>query len=229
MFLVGLIIGAIAGYALTSSVPGAIAGAIVLPVALFIAQAAIGFRSMRRGQEQVPVDLTGTPDLDTATLRTDYESLPLAQRNAVIAQEVARSSGRPVEVIAGILADLMGRNRMSNLATQRAAAAVAEDIRADRVDRDRVSAICAGEVSLAAQSSMPPNDRVRAIAERNLGVAIDRSVMSEAIVTTNMPLMHSTVAGLIDDAINGRRDLALVVGTIRKVGEHHAREMIKIR
>lgn len=229
MFLVGLIIGAIAGYALTSSVPGAIAGAIGLPVALFIAQAAIGFRSMRRGQEQVPVDLTGTPDLDTATLRTDYESLPLAQRNAVIAQEVARSSGRPVEVIAGILADLMGRNRMSNLATQRAAAAVAEDIRADRVDRDRVSAICAGEVSLAAQSSMPPNDRVRAIAERNLGVAIDRSVMSQAIVTTNMPLMHSTVAGLIDDAINGRRDLALVVGTVRKVGEHHAREMIKIR
>ena len=229
MFVVALIVGAIAGYGLTSTLAGAVAGAVGLPVALFVAQATIGFRSMRRGQEQVPVDLTGTPDLDTTALRSDYESLPLAQRNAIIAQEVARSAGRPVEFIAGLLADLMGRNRMSNLATQRAAAAVADDIQADRVDRDRVSAICAGEVSLAAQSGMPPNDRVRAIAERNLGVAIDRSVMAQAIVTTRMPLMNATVTGLIDDAINGRRDLALVVGTIRKVGEHHAREMTKIR
>jgi hypothetical protein len=184
---------------------------------------------MRRGQQQVPIDLAGAPDLDTASLRTGYESLPLAQRNAIIAREVARASGRPVEFIAGILADLMGRNRMSNLATQRAAAAVAEDIRADRVDRDRVNAICAGEVSLAAQSSMPPNDRVRAIAERNLGIAIDRSVMAQAIVTARMPRMNATVAGLIEDAVNGRRELALVVGTIRKVGEHHARGMLKIR
>lgn len=229
MFLVGLIVGAIAGYALTSSVAGAVAGAIGLPVALFVAQAAVGFRSMRRGQEQVPVDLAQTPDLDTAALGATYESLPLAQRNAIVAREVARASGRPVEVIVGILADLMGRNRMSNIATQQAAASVANDIRPDRVDRDRVSAICAGEVSLAAQSSMPPNDRVRAIAERNLGVAIDRSVMAQAILTTNMPLMHATVAGLIDDAINGRRDLALVIGTIRKVGEHHAQGMAKIR
>jgi hypothetical protein len=229
MFPLGLIAGSIAGYALTSSVAGAIAGGIGLPAALFVAQAAIGLRSMRRGRDQVPVDLTGTPELTTAALRTGYESLPLAQRNAIIAQELARSSGRPVELVATILADMMGRNRMSSLASQRASASVSEGIRADRVDRDRVSAICAGELSLAPNSSMPPNDRVRAIAERNLGVAIDRTIMARAIVTTNMPLMHANVAGLIEDAIDGRRDLALVVGTIRRVGEHHAREMVKIR
>lgn len=229
MFLVGLIVGAVAGYILTNSVVGAIAGAVGLPVVLFVAQAAIGFRSMRRGAEQVPIDLTGTPELDTASLRAEYESLPLAQRNAIVAQEVACSAGRPVEAVAGLLADMMGRNRMSNLETGRAADAVAQDVRADRVDRDRVSAICAGEVSLAAQSSMPPNDRVRAMVERNLGAAVDRSVMAVAIITTRMPLMNATVAGLIEDAINGRRDLAVVVGTIRKVGEHHAREMVKIR
>lgn len=229
MFLVGLIVGAIAGYILTNSVVGAIAGAIGLPVAVFIAQAAVGTRSMRRGAEQVPIDLTGTPDIDTPSLRAGYEALPLAQRNAIIAQEVARAAGRPVDMVAGVLADMMGRNRMSNLETARAADAVAHDVRADRVDRDRVSVICAAEVSLAAQSSMPPNDRVRAIVERNLGAAVDRSVMTEAIVTTRMPLMNATVAELIQDAINGRRDLAVVVGTIRKVEEHHAREMVKIR
>lgn len=229
MFLVGLIIGAVAGYALTSSAAGAVAGAIGLPVALFIAQAAIGFQSMRRGQEQVPIDLSGTPDLDTPSLRAAYEALPLAQRNAIIAQEVARSAGLPVEVMPKILADMMGRNRISNLETARAADAVARDVRADRVDPDRISAICAAEVSLAAQSSMPPNDRVRAIAERNLGIAIDRTVMAQAIMTTRLPLMNATVMSLVDDAMNGRRDLALIVGTIRKVGEQHAREMAKIR
>lgn len=229
MFLVALIIGAFAGYGLTNSPAGAVAGAVGLPVAFFIAQAAIGFRSMRRGQAQVPIDLTGTPDLDTPSLQAEYESLPLAQRNAIIAQEVARAAGRPVEVVAGVLADMMGRNRMSNLEAARVADAVAQAVQAHSVDRDRVSAICAGEVSLAAQSSMPPNDRVRAVVERNLGAAVDRSVMTEAIVTTRMPLMNATVGGLIEDAINGRRDLAFVVGTIRKVGEHHAREMVKIR
>lgn len=229
MFLVGLVIGAVVGYGLTGNAAGAAVGAIALPVALFAAQAAIGIRSMRHGQEQVPIDLAGTPDLDVASLRSSYETLSLARRNAIVAREVARSVGQPVESIVALLPDLMGRNRMSNIATQRAAAGVTESVRADRVDRDRMSAICAGEVDLAAQSSMPPNDRVRAIAERNLGVAIDRSVMAHAIVTTRMPLMDATVAGLIGDAIGGRRDLAMVVGTIRKAGEHHAREMLKIR
>jgi|BarGraNGADG00212_2_1021979.scaffolds.fasta_scaffold08302_4 hypothetical protein len=93
MFLVALVIGAIAGYGLTSSAAGAVVRAVGLPIALFVAQAAIGSRSMRRGQEQVPIDLTGAPDLDAASLRSAYETLPLAQRNAIIAREVARSAG----------------------------------------------------------------------------------------------------------------------------------------
>jgi hypothetical protein len=228
MFLVALIIGGVAGYLVTANVAGAIIGAVGLVMLAFAAQFMIGTRFMRAGGEQVPVDLAGAPDLRTDRLRTGYAVLPLAQRNAIIAREVARSAGREPEAVALILADMMGRNRMSNLITQRAAESVAADVRPFLVDGDRASAICAAEIDFAAQSSMPPNDRVRAIVERNFGRAVDQLTMAQAIMTSRLPRMDATVMGLIDDAISGRRNLALVVGTIRKVGEYHAREVAKI-
>jgi hypothetical protein len=228
LILAALIIGALAGYNLTSNAAGAVAGAVGLPLALFIARAVIGYRSMQHGKEQVPIDLAGAPNLDTASLSLAYKTLPLAQRNAIVAREVARAADRPVESIVDLLAELMGRNRLSNETTQRSAAAVLDNTRASWVDMDHVAAICEGEVDLAAQSSMPPNDRVRAVFERNLGAAVDLTFMRGAILTSRMPRMNATVDGLIEDAINGRRNLAFVVGTIRKVGEYHAREIVKV-
>ena len=71
-------------------------------------------------------------------------------------------------------------------------------------------------------AAVPPNDRVRAIAERNLGRAITEEVTQEALLTTRLVLLNADIAQLMAAAVRGKADLAFVVGSIRKVGEHHA-------
>lgn len=230
--MAGVLATPFGGYGLIEGLPKLVVSAValVLVIMIFIAgQLIIGQRSMRLGQAQVPVDLAGVPTLESASLAAAYETLPLAQRNALVAVELARASGHSVETIADLLPDMMGRNRISNLATQNAAAAVRHDLRVERVDADRVRAICAAEVDLAAQVSLPRDDRVRALVEARTGLVADRTTMATSIRRTRLPALNMTVGDLIDEVVRGQRDLAFVVGTIRKVGEFHAAEMAKIR
>lgn len=86
-----------------------------------------------------------------------------------------------------------------------------------------------GEVNLAARMCLPPNDRVRAVVERNFGGPVDEGVMRIAILTTRLPRIDRTIQELVTEAKAGDRSLAFVVGSIRKMGEYHAEEVAKIR
>lgn len=227
MFLISAIIGGIIGWAGTSSVIGVVLGAVIAAVAVFALQAAIGLASVQSAAKAVPIDL-GAPTPDPLTAEA-YMSLPLAARNATVARFVANVAGRPVEHVVSLLAGMMGREKMSNLASQRASEAVIGEMDPSRIPKPDYAAVCDGEVRLAARSSLPPNDRIRAIVEQNLGGAVDEATMVQAVVTTRLPRIGRSIGELIEDALDGKVDLAFVVGSIRKVGEHHAREMAKIR
>ena len=227
VFLVALIAGVLIGWFATESPIGAIGGGVVAVVVVFVLQAAVGIAVTGRARGAVPVDLsTPTPDPLTPDA---YAGLPLAARNAVIVRIVSLTSGRSAEHIVTLLPELMGRQRVSNIATQEAAASLVADLNAACVPRASVSSVCAAEVRLAGKAALPANDRVRAIVERNWGGAVDETTMAQAILTSRLPRIDRTVTQLVDDAMSGRADLAFVVGTIRKVGEFHAREMAKIR
>jgi len=227
MLPVVFMVGAVIGWAITSSLLGAIAGAIVAVLAAFAVQYAVGTRSVQEAKVAVPVDLTApTPKPLTSE---SYAALSLAARNAVVARLVAQASARSLEEVVDLLPDLMGRTRVQTEAKLRATASVMEDSSRGRVNRVAAAAVCAGEVKLAARSSVPNNDRTRAAVERNWGAAVDEDTMTTATLAARLPRIDRSVSELVDDAVNGRANLAFVVGTIRKVGEYHAREMAKIR
>ncbi len=227
MLAVAFVVGGIVGWVATNSPLGALLGAIVAVALAFALQLVVGLRSVHDAEVAVPVDLAApipanlTPDT--------YATLPLASRNAVIARLVAQASGRSAEHVASLMPQLTGRMKFSSLATQGATASLVSDLSPARVDRDATTAVCAGELKLAALASLPSNDRVRAVVERNLGKAIDEEMATKAILACRFPLMDRTAADLIDDALDGRVDLAATVGSIRKVGEYYVREMTKIR
>jgi hypothetical protein len=128
-----------------------------------------------------------------------------------------------------LLAEMMGRTRMSNLATQQAAQLVLESVSPTRIDDERYGLILEGEVELAATAAMPPNDRVRAIAERNLGQAVTPDLMRTALLTTRFPALgRISVAEMMHGAVTGEIDLAFVVGSIRKVGEKHQKGLAEL-
>jgi len=227
MLAIAFVVGAVIGWAVSSSLVGALGGAIVAVVLAFAGQYALGTRSVREAKVAVPVDLTApTPKPLSAE---SYAALSLASRNAVVARLVAQASGRSLDEVVDLLPDLMGRTRVQTEAKLRATANVMEASSRGRVDRAGAAAVCAGEVKLAARASVPNNDRTRAAVERNWGGVVDEDTMTTATLTARLPRMDLSISGLIDDAVNGRANLAFVVGTIRKVGEYHAREIAKIR
>lgn len=227
MFLIAFIVGVVVAIAMGVGFPAALVGGVVAVVIAFVGQAVVGLESMRRGRAAVPVDLdAATPDPLTQEV---YERLPLAARNALVAGTVATATGRPVEAIAGLLPEMMGRSRISNLASQRGALYVMESLDPTRLNRATVSAILEGELAMAARAAMPPTDRARAIAERNLGAAVTPDVMRQALLTTRFPRIgRASTAELMAGALDGDVDLAFVVGLIRKVGEKHQKSLAEL-
>ena len=67
---------------------------------------------------------------------------------------------------------------------------------------------------------MPPNDRVRTIAERNLGRAVTTDVMRTTLATSRLAI-GKTVDELMREAVTGQVDLAFVVRSIRRTAEWH--------
>lgn len=227
MFLVGLIVGASIGWVATTNIIGALVGAVLGVAVPFAAQYILGMRSVAAARKEVPIDLTVI--VPGELTKEAYVALPLAARNGVIATLIASASSTSPEPVAGLLAGMMGRERMSNLASQRAADELIRSLDATLVVPEQFRAVSDGEILLAARSSLPPSDRVRTVVEHNLGRAVDETVMREAVETTRLPLAGGSIRDLADRAIAGDVDLAFVVGSIRKVGEYHAREIAKIR
>lgn len=227
MLWIALVIGAAVGWVALSNIVGAIVGGIVGVAVAFILQAAYGFSVMHTSRQSVPVDLAApVPPALTAEV---YELLPLSARNAAIARAAARSTGRSPELVASVLPELMGRSRVSNLATQQVARDLEASLDRSLLPDDDVDAILVGEVDLAVRSCLPPNDRIRTIVERNIGGAVTEAVMRTEILATRLPRIDRSIQDLVAEAKAARTDLPMVVGAIRKVGEYHAREMAKIR
>lgn len=220
MFPIAFVVGTAIAFGIGLGFPAALGGGIAGVAIAFGLQFVVGLSIMRRGQAAAPVDLTA--EVSEPLSREAYQRMPLAVRNAVVARTVARAADTTPERVAGLLAEMMGRTRMSNLASQRGAQSVVEAVSADRIDTERYKLILEGEVELAAAAAMPPNDRVRAIAERNLGQAVTPDLMRTALLTTRFPLLgRITLAEMMHGAVAGELDLAFVVGSIRKVGEKH--------
>lgn len=126
LFLIAFIIGMVVAIVIGVGFPAALVGGVIGALLAFLGQAVWGFESMRRGRDAVPVDLDmAIPDPLT---QEAYERLPLAGRNAVVVREVATATGKPMETIAALLPVLMGRSRMSSLASQRGAQSVMESL-----------------------------------------------------------------------------------------------------
>lgn len=216
-FVLGVLGASFVGVPFPLSFLGGIVGAVLA----FGVAIPVGLRSMRRAREMVPVDLG--PGLPGHLSVAEYIALPLAFRNGVIARAVAQATGRSPEYVAQLLPTMMGRSRMANVGSQRAAAELTGDLISEQVDTELYSVVLEGELILAGRTAMPPNDRVRAIAERNFGQAVTESVMRDAISTTRFPnLGRVSVQELASGASDGDVDLAFAVGSIRKVAEKHA-------
>lgn len=214
-FTIGTIVAVIVGISFPVALLGGVAGVVIA----IVAPIPFGLRSMRTARAIVPVDLAAP--VPSSLDQTTYEHLPLAARNAVIARAIAVAADRSPEQIARLLPGMMGRERLSNEATLTASSNVVADLDPMRVDQQLYGTSPRGELVLAARAAMPPNDRVRTIAERNLGRAVTEEVTQTALLTTRMVLLDATIEQLMDAAIRGEADLAFVVGS-RKVGEHHA-------
>lgn len=227
MFLIAFIVGTVLALVVRVELPVALLAGVGGVAVAFAAQFVIGSAMMRRGRMDAPVDLAAP--IPEPLTRASYQSLPLAARNAVVARAVAHAAASTPEHVAGLLAEMMGRTRMSNIATQRGAHALLLGTSAARVDIDRYNLILESEVEMAAATAMPPTDRVRAIAERNLGQAVTPELMRTAVLTTRFPLLgRLSVAEMMDQALVGQIDLAFVVGSIRKVGEKHQQGLARL-
>lgn len=225
--IVGFVVGAGLALALGLGLLGAVAAGIVGAIAAFALPIAYGLAWARRGRATVPVDLTA--ELPSPLTRQAYETLPLAMRNAVIARTIAEAAGRAPDAVAALLPEMMGRTKVSSLATQRAAASLAVSVEPARLDRAQVATILAAEVDLAAQSAMPPNDRARAVAEQRLGQAVTLDLMREALLSVRFPrLGRISLADMVSGVPTGELDLAFVVGSIRTVGEKHQQEFARL-
>jgi len=215
-FIVGTIVTLIAGLGFPLALVGGAAGMVLA----FAGQFLIGLTLARRGRQSAPVDLSaGVPDPLSVGA---YQQLPLAVRNAVVSRAVAQATGTTPDRVAAALPDMMGRTMMNSLASQREVEAIIGSMSAARIDPERYDVILQGEVALAAAAAMPPNDRARTIAERNLGQAVTPELMRTALLMTRFPLLDGlTLNQLLGRAVAGEMDLAFVVGSIRKVGEKH--------
>jgi hypothetical protein len=220
MLVVAFVVGTLAALVLGFGFPTALLGGVAGVAIAIVAPIPFGLRSIRTGRAAVPVDLAAPvpTSLDQAT----YEHLPLAVRNAVIARAIAVATGRSPDQIARLLPAMMGRERLSNEATLTASSNVVADLDPTLVNQQLYGTILRGELALAARAAMPPNDRARAIAERNLGRAITEEVQQMALRMSRLVRLDVTIGQLMDAAIRGEVDLAFVVGSVRKVGEHHA-------
>lgn len=227
MFAVAFVVGGIVGWAVSGSPLGAVGLGVVAVVGVLALQFALGTKSVQEAKIAVPVDLAApTP---TSLTPDTYAALPLASRNAVVVRLVAQASGRSIDHVTELLPDLMGRTSVQTQAKLRAAQSLMESSSSAGVDRIAATAVCEGEVKLAARASLPTSDRTRAVVERNMGAVVDETTMTKATLTARLPRIDRSIAELIDDAVHGRANLAFVVGTIRKVGEFHAEGMAKIR
>ena len=222
----GFLLGFVAGLALQLGVPAAIATGLAGAFVALLLPIPFGLLSMHRGRAETPIDLL--EPLGPIT-RANYAQLSLAARNGVIARAVGKATDTPPETVARLLPELLGRQRVSNLTTQRAAAAVMATIDPQRIDADLYRAVLDGEVALAAQSAHPTDDPNRAAIERNMGRPLTEAWLIAVVRTTGFARTGITIATAMDEAAAGRLDLAVVVGVIRRAGEHYAREVPKIR
>lgn len=222
-FVLGLIVGIVVG----AGVLGAILYAIGFVVAAVVAQAAIGWLFMRRSRAAVPVDLDSQPP--SPLTASAYVSLPLALRNGIVARVVATATDWSPESIAAVLPELMGRNRVSSMATQRAAAVIRARVEPAKIDPQECGAILEGELALGVQLVGSISDSARAVAERNLGKPVTADVLRDTLLTTRFPsLGRESMRDLMEDARTGRTDLAFVVGLIRKTAENQQRGLAEL-
>jgi len=227
MFAVAFVVGGVVGWVVSGSPFGALGLGVAAFVGVVAVQYVLGTKSVREAKIAVPVDLAApTP---TRLTPDAYGALPLASRNAVVVRLVAQASGRSIDHVAELMPDLMGYTMVQTEAKLRAAQSLMQSSSSARIDRAAAAAVCTGEVKLAARASLPTSDRTRAVVEPNMGAVVDEATMTKATLTARLPRIDRSVAELIDDAVNGRANLAFVVGTIRGVGEFHAKGMAKIR
>ncbi len=231
MLLLGFVVGVVIGLVAGAGFPLALAAGVVGVLVAFLIPIPFGLYSQRSAGLAVPVDLAAV--LPDPLSREAYAQLPLAARNAAIARALAEASGSEPETVSSALPQMMGRQAISNEASQRLAAGIAAaTMEGGRIDRRRYEAIMYGELDLAVRGCAPRDDRNRARIEQNLaklGMRLDDQTLLRAIMRMRLPRIGETVAGLIQGAFGGDVDLAFVVGTIRKVGERHAAEIAKVR
>jgi hypothetical protein len=226
MLAIAFLTGGLAGWLITHEAVGSLVGAVIAAGAAIAIRPKMTAAFARKARLAEPVDLAA--EAPARLTPESYAALPLEVRNAVVVRLVGEACGMDPEAVVPLLPNLLGRTRALTRSDWRTKQAILAATRPTPPEKRKIlSAVCQGELILAARASIPTGERAREFTEKSLGAPANEKTMEKA--TLDARLGPRSVAQMIDDAVAGTANFAFVVGTIRRVGEFHARQLAKMR